>query len=62
VDPQLVCKRCGSPDVWWRQSKAGKWYLASVLGATYDYGRKAVNKPHDCAAYLRATRLPEEAA
>lgn len=25
------CKNCGSTNVEWRQSKAGKWYLAELL-------------------------------
>ncbi len=36
------CKHCGSSDVEWRQSKAGKWYLADIRtgarGSTYSDG------------------------
>jgi len=56
----VSCKDCGSTSVEWRQSKAGKWYLANLLsgarGSVYSDG------PHyrTCSvAGPRAERLRE---
>lgn len=35
-----VCKKCGSREVAWQQSKAGKWYLAETTK-----GRNGVRYP-----------------
>lgn len=39
-----TCRDCGARNVTWRQSKAGKWYLADL--ATTPRGREYAGTPH----------------
>ena len=42
--PPTRCRHCGTTDVVWRQSKAGRWVLMNTTGIRYD--RTYLRGPH----------------
>ena len=58
------CSDCGATNVAWKQSKAGKWYLADVRPArTLAYTGDVVRGPHylNCDQSVKKAREAEAA-
>jgi hypothetical protein len=66
----LACNTCGSTNVEWRQSKAGKWYLAElndgIRGSVFSSGphhnvcaRKQATAAHNAEVAAREAKMQE---
>lgn len=48
----VTCKRCGCPNLYWRKSAKGKWYLVEEKSVTNANGKqsRAIPFGHRCKA------------
>ncbi len=45
----VVCKKCNTPGLAWRQSAKGKWYLYDPMTVSTTYGgNNVIPKAHQC--------------
>ena len=64
MDKSTKCKNCGAGDLFWRQSKNGKWYLCEPSHVQFgDRAHKLIPFAHKCptapSAYAKALAMAE---